>query len=147
MRGPSSFALKKQKRHGVNDMDPFGGEPRTQWDSITSCCTMLIGLETSKIVAVTPEFQFWSRTLLKTLVIMCRLHSGKRSCNCSSGRSVLCKDSSATLSFVKQSLSDRYDGTMKEMIQRQKNIVHSWWVLGNLVRNDFVGTIALEYDD
>ena len=41
-------------------------------------------------------------------------------CNYSPGRSVLYKDSAATLSFLKRSLSDRYDGTMKEMVQRRK---------------------------
>ena len=55
VRGPSSFVLEKQKRHDVIDMDPFGDEPRTQWESITLCCRMLIGLETSK-----------TRILLKT---------------------------------------------------------------------------------
>ena len=86
------------------------------------------------------------------------LHPGNDLCNCSLGRSVLCKDSAATLSFVKRNLSDRYDGTMKEMVQLQKDanfssgiefsinpmlLRHSWWILNHLVRNDFVGTSEL----
>ena len=35
VRGSSSFALEKQKCDVPNDMDPFGDEPRTQWESIT----------------------------------------------------------------------------------------------------------------
>ena len=77
---------------------------------------MLFGLATSKTVAVTLETQ---------LGILCVLHPGNDLCNCSSGRSVLCKDSAATLSFEKRSLSDRYDGAMKEMVQRQNDAVFS----------------------
>ena len=151
VRGSSLCALK---RHDAFDDGAKWilqvDEARTQWESTTSCCTMLIGLETSKIVAVTLEFQFGSRILLKTLGILCVLHPGNDLCNYSPGRSVLCKDSAATLSFVKRSLSDKYDGTMKEMVQRQKDAVfssgiefsintmllrHSRW-MNHLVRND-----------
>ena len=100
-------------------------EPGTQWESITSCCRMLIGLETSKTVVVTLEFQFGSRILMEILGIMCVLHPGNDLCNYSHGSAVLCKDSAATLSFVKRSFSDRYDGTMKEMVQRQKDAIFS----------------------
>ena len=154
VRGSSLFALK---RHDTFDDGAKWilqvDEQRTQWESITSCFRILIGLETSKIVAITLELQFGSRILLKALGIMCMLHSGNDLCNYSPGRSVLCKDSAATLSFVKRSLSDRYDGTMKEMVQRQKDAIfssgiefsiktmylrHSSW-LNHLVRKDFMG--------
>ena len=128
-------------------------EPRTQWESITSCCRMLIGLETSKTVAATLEFQFGSRILLNMLGILCMLHPGNDLCNNYSGRSVLCEDSAATLSFVKRSLNDKYDGTMKEMVQRQKDAIFSSGIefsintmllrhsrlMNHLVRNDFMG--------
>ena len=119
----------------------------------TSCCRMLIGLETSKISADTLESQSESRILLKFLGILCMLHPGNDLCNNSSGRSDLCKDSAATLSFVKRSLNDKYDGTMKEMVQRQEDVIfssgievsintmllpHSRW-MNHLVRHDFLG--------
>ena len=102
-------------------------EPRTQWESISPCCRMLMGLETSKTVAATLEFQFGSKILLKNWGILCMLHPGNDLCNNSSGRSVLCKDSAATLSFVKRSLNDKYDGTMKGMVQRQERCNFLVW--------------------
>ena len=74
-----------------------------QWDSIISCCKMLIGLETSKAVAASVKLQFVSRILLKTLGIVCVLHLGNDLCNYSSGRSVLYDGSEATQSFSKRS--------------------------------------------
>ena len=68
VRGSSLFALK---RHDTFDDGAKWilqvDEQRTQWESITSCCRILIGLETSKIVAITLELQFGSRILLKAL--------------------------------------------------------------------------------
>ena len=96
VRGSSVFLLTKQTCHVANDMDPFGDKPRTQWESITSCCRMLIGLETSKIVAVTLEFQFGSRIMLKTRGILCMLDPGNAQCSYSSGRCVLCRTSELT---------------------------------------------------
>ena len=159
VRGSSLFALEKQKHHDAIDDGARwilqAVEPSTQWESITSCCRMLIGLETSKTVAAVLELQFESRTLQKTLGILCMLHPGNDLCNYSSGRSVLRKDSAATLSFVKRTWSDRHDGTMTEMVQRQNDAVftsgekqstknftmllrHSCW-LNHLVPNDFMG--------
>ena len=154
VRGSSLFALE---RHDASDDGAKWilqvDEPRTQWEGITSCCGMLIGLETSKTVAATLEFQFGSRILLNMLGILCMLHPGNDLCNYSSGRSVSCKDTAATLSFVKRSLNDKYDGTMKEMVQRQEDAIfssgiefsintmllrHSRW-MNHLVRNDICG--------
>ena len=59
----------------------------------------------------------------KHLGILCMLLSGNDLCKCCTGRSVLCKDSAATLNSVKRSLSDRYARTIKEMLQRQKDAV------------------------
>ena len=131
-------------------------EPRTQWESITSCCRMMIWLETSKTVTVTLEFQFGSRILMIMLGKLCKCSPGNDLFNYCSARCVLCKDSAATMSFVKRNLSDRYDGTMKEMVQRQKDehfssgieysinpmlLRHSWWILNHMVHNVFVGTV------
>ena len=58
VRGSSLFALK---RHDAIDDGAKWilqvDEPRTQWESITPCCRMLIGLETSKTVAAIREPQ------------------------------------------------------------------------------------------
>ena len=121
MRGSSLFALKRHDALGDGAKWILRiVERRMQWESITSCCRMLIGLETSKTVAFTLEFQFGSRILMNILGILCKCSPGHDVCNYSPGRSVLYKDSAATRSFVKRSLSDRYDGTMKEMVQRLK---------------------------
>ena len=91
---------------------------------------------------------------MEILGILCKCSLGNDLCNYSPGRSFLCKDSEATLSFVNRSLSDRYDGTVKEMVQRQKDAAfssgievsistmllrHSWWIFNHLVRNDLLG--------
>ena len=55
VRGSSLFAVK---RHRALDDGAKWILRVEQWESITSCCRMLIWLETSKTVAVTLEFQF-----------------------------------------------------------------------------------------
>ena len=157
VRGSSLFAVEKQKRHDVIDDGARWilqvVEPRTQWESITSCCRMLIGLKTSKTVAAILELQFGSRILLETLGILCVLHPGNDLCNYFLGDLSGAETAQQLLSFVKRSLSDKYDRTMKEMLQRQKDAVfssgiecsintmllrHNWW-MNYLVRNEFMG--------
>ena len=48
-------------------------EPKMHWDSIISCCKILIGMETSKTVEASVKLQIGSRILLKTLGIVCVL--------------------------------------------------------------------------
>ena len=77
VRGSSLFALKRHD--AFDDGDKWilqVDEPRTQWESITSCCRMLVGLETSKTVTAILEL---SRTLLKTYGYPVYATSWKRS--------------------------------------------------------------------
>ena len=149
VRGSSLFAL------GRHDTFDDGAkwilqvdEQRTQWESITSCCRILIGLETSKIVAVTLELQFGSRILLKTLGNPVYASFWKRSMQLFSWKICVVQGQRSNSEFL-----DRYDGTMKGMVQRQKYAIfssgiefsiktmylrHSSW-LNHLVRKDFMG--------
>ena len=72
VRGSSLFALE---RHDASDDGAKwileADEPRTQWESITSCCRMLIGLETSKDRRSYSGISVWAKNSADNFWLSC----------------------------------------------------------------------------